>query len=161
MSVKIFMLFVCAAIGTGAGFGFSRMYLRSSAYYSGICELIGELKRSIAVRRDSVVSVMKKFTSKSDRLNSQIAEYISYISSKDGELRISRGFLSSSAYSEVSGFFSSLGGADGEAQVKDLDRYLSKFEADFAAADEKSKKYGPLAIKLGFLFGLCAGILFL
>lgn len=161
MSIKIFMIFLCTAIGTGLGYALSRTYLRTSRYYSGVCELINELKRNISYRRDSVVSVMKRFKSNSERLNSQISEYISYVSSKDGQLKLSRGFLSTSSYAEVSGFFSSLGGSDGETQIKDLDSYYAKFNADFSAASEKSKKYGPLAIKLGFLFGLCIGILFL
>ena len=154
MSVKIFIVFLFAAIGTGLGYALSRTYLRTSRYYSGVCELIAELKRNISYRRDTVVSVMKNFKSGSERLNCQISEYITYASGKDGQLKLSRGFLSSSAFSAVNDFFSSLGKADGETQVKDLDSYYAKFETDFAAASEKSKKYGPLAIKLGFLFGL-------
>ncbi len=161
MSVKIFMLFLCAAIGTAAGFALSRLFLRTSRYFSGVCELISELKRNISYRRDSVVSVMKNFKSKSERLNGQISEYISYVSTKDGELKLSRGFLSATAFSDINAFFGSLGKADGDTQMSDLELYLSKFEAQSAAAEEKSKKYGPLSIKLGFLFGLCVGILFL
>lgn len=161
MSIKIFIVFVCAAIGTGLGFVLSRAYRRKTVYYSSMCELVNELKRNISYRRDSVVSVMKNFKSGSDRLNSQISEYIGYVSTKDGELKLSRGFLPASAFAEINGFFSSLGFSDGESQARELDGYAKKFEAEYSAASEKSKKYGPLAIKLGFLFGLCLGILFM
>ncbi|MCH5350337.1 MAG: hypothetical protein J1F39_00015 [Clostridiales bacterium] len=161
MSVKIFVAFLCAAIGTGLGFTVSRLYAKTSKYYLSVLELITELKRNIAYRRDSVASVMKGFKAGSERLGTQIAEYLAFVSTKNGELKLSRGFLSSSSFSDIVGFFSSLGRADGDGQEKDLDMYYKKFEADYAAATEKSKKYGPLAIKLGFLFGLCLGILFL
>lgn len=161
MSVKIFIVFLCAAIGTAAGFALSKMFLRTSRYYAAVCELIAELKRNISYRRDTVVSVMKNFKSQSDRLNNQIGEYVSYVSTKDGELKLSRGFLSTAAFSEVNSFFSSLGKADGDTQVNDLDMFYSKFESLASGAADRSKKYGPLSIKLGFLFGLCVGILFL
>ena len=161
MSVKIFIVFLCAAVGTGLGFWLSRLYQRTSKYYLSVCELISELKRNIACRRDSVASVMKGFKSNSERLASQISEYIAFVSTKDGDLKLSRGFLSASAFSDVNGFFCSLGAMDQDSQANDLDMYYKKFEADYNAATEKSKKYGPLAIKLGFLFGLCLGILFL
>lgn len=161
MSIRIVIMFICAAIGTAAGYAIMRTYRRNLAYLEDMCNLVNELKRNISYRKDSATAVLGAFGAESAQLKKNIEEYIKFASEKDGKLEISRGTLQKTTYASVCGFFSSLGLYDGAAQLGELEMYGSGFCDLKKAAAEKSEKYGPLAVKLGFLFGLCAGVLFL
>ncbi len=161
MSVKIFAVFIFAAIGTAAGYIVMRTYKRNVSYMRAVCELIADLKRNISYRRDGAVNILSDYTSTDEKLNGNIKEYLSYATAKNGELSLSKGFLPQDAYRQVKGLFSSLGAMDDVGQLNELKLYEDAFSALKKSAEEKSDKYGALAVKLGFLFGLAVGILFL
>ncbi len=161
IGTKILLIFVFTAIGTASGFTVMRAYRRDLAYLSGVCAMIDELKRNISYRKDGAADILRGYKSESDRLTVNIGEYLKYAAEKDGTLEISKGYLSAPVHKAVCGFFASLGRSDGDAQLKELDAYGSSFCKLRDAAKEKSEKYGALAVKLGFLFGLGVGVLFL
>lgn len=161
LGTKLLLVFVFAAIGTAAGFTVMRAYRRDLSYLSGVCAMIDELKRNISYRKDGAADILRGYRSDSERLNVNVGEYLKYVSEKDGTLGISKGFLSAPVHKAVSEFFASLGRSDGESQLKELDAYGTSFAKLRDAAKEKSEKYGALAVKLGFLFGLGVGVLFL
>lgn len=159
MSLKILIVFICAAIGTAAGFYVMKSYRRKYEYLSGICALVGELKRNIAYRRDGAASIVGGMTVDSAHLKKNIDEYVSYAVGKADKPTISRGFLSRDVYAKVCELFSSLGRTDGAAQIDELEMYEKTFDKLCSDAEQKSAKYGAVAVKLGFLFGLGVGIL--
>lgn len=161
MSIKLLIIFICAAVGTLAGFLTMRSYRRSYRYLDGVCSLINELRRNIAYRRDSVASILGSYSTESAQLKKNIAEYIAYASSKDGSPDISRGYLPATVHERVCSLFRALGQSDGEGEISELERFSLEFIELRDKAAQKSEKYGPLAVKLGFLFGLGVGVLFL
>lgn len=161
MTNKLFIIALCAAIGTAAGFFAMKTYKRRLAYMSGVCDMIGELKRNISYRKDSAARVLGAFTTTSAQLKKNIGEYIAYSESKSGTLDISRGFLSSGDHAKVRDLFGALGNSDGASQMDRLNGFSSEFGELKTKAAEKSEKYGALSVKLGFLFGLGVGVLFL
>ncbi len=161
MTAKILILFLCTAVGTATGFFVMKAYRRNLLYMDSVCAMISELKRNISYRRDSAAAILGNFEPKSAQLKKNIDEYLTYVESKDGSLEISRGFLSADSHRKVNEFFKSLGKSDGSSQIGELEMYSQTFGDLKNAAAEKSEKYGTLAVKLGFLFGVGVGILFL
>ncbi len=161
MTNKLFVIALCVAVGTGAGFFMMKAYKRKLAYMTGVCDMIGELKRNISFRKDSAARVLGTFGSPSALLGKNIGEYIAYSGSKNGALDISRGFLSESEHAKVKELFGALGDSDGASQVDKLDAFSDVFGELKAKAAVKNEKYGALSVKLGFLFGLGVGVLFL
>lgn len=161
MTTKFLIVLVCAAIGTATGFLVMRGYKRKSEYLENICKVIAELKRNISFRRDSASVILKTMQTDSAQLRKNIDEYIGFAAAKDGELKLSRGFLDNGEYGKVKELFLSLGTSDDATQLNELDMYADAFSRMRDAAAEKSNKYGALAVKLGFLFGVGVGVLFI
>lgn len=161
MSVKIFVMCICAAIGTCAGYIVMRTFKRNRNYFDGILSMIRELKRNISYRRDSAASILQSAETESAQLKKNIGEYIAYVKAKDGKLELSRGFLSADEFKSVNDLFCSLGRSDGGTQIGELDLFEKQFETFRERAATRYDKYGSLAVKLGFLFGLGVGVLFL
>ena len=163
MTAKLLIIFGCAALGTLTGFIVMKSFGRDLAYITELCALVDALKRNISYRSDSAADILTSFaaTASSAHLKKNVAEYVAFASSKGGELAVSRGFLPKDVYLSASGFFASLGGADRRGQLDALDAYGKDFEKLKAKAEERSTKYGALSVKLGFLFGLGVGVLFL
>lgn len=161
MTAKLLIVFVCAAVGAATGYFVMSAYNRNRLYMESVCAMIAELKRNISYRRDSVAGILGGFETESPQLKKNIAEYSAYAAAKDGELVISRGFLSANDHAKVKELFGSLGVSDGRSQTEGLEAFAAEFDALKKAAIERSEKYGTLAVKLGFLFGLGVGVLFL
>lgn len=161
MTNKLFIIAVCAAVGSLSGFIVLKAYKRKLDYLVGVCDMIGELKRNISYRKDSASSVLGAFSTESLQLKKNIDEYIAFAAAKDGKLEISRGFLSSSDHAKVKELFGSLGVSDGKSQMDRLDEFSNVFSGLRDNAAVKSDKYGALSVKLGFLLGLGVGVLFL
>ncbi len=161
MTNKLFIIALCAAVGAGAGFVMMKAYKRRLAYLSGVCDMISELKRNISYRKDSAARVLGAFSTSSAQLKKNIDEYIAYSESKSGTLAVSRGFLSGGDHAKVTELFGALGNSDGPSQMARLDAFSGVFGELKERAALKSEKYGALSVKLGFLFGLGVGVLFL
>lgn len=159
MSLKIFIVFICVAAGTAAGYVVMSVYKRNFAYLDGVCKLLAELKRNIAYRRDAAASVLGSAAIDSPQLKKNVEEYIAFTSGKADEPTISRGFLSTEVHARVCELFSSLGKSDGSTQIDELDMFGKTFGELRATAETKCKKQGAVAVKLGFLLGLGVGIL--
>ncbi len=160
MSVKILTVFICAAVGTATGYAVLLRYKKIDRYFEGVCGVISELKKNLAYRRDAAVKVLSS-VSADGLLKKQIEEYGAFVQSKDSALEISRGFLPADAHAKVTALFGSLGCSDEKTQLGELDMNAETFGSLKRDAADKLKKLGPLAVKLGFLFGLGVGVLFL
>lgn len=159
MSTKILIIFICAAVGTAAGYLVMKSYRRNFAYLDGVCKLIGELKRNISYRRDVASSVLGALDIESAQLKKNVEEYIAFAGGKDEKPNISRGFLPLEVYTRVCDLFCSLGKSDGSSQLDELNMFGDAFKSMRDGAEQKCKKYGTIAVKLGFLLGLGVGVL--
>lgn len=161
MSVKILLLFVCAAIGTLCGYLIMKKYKRRAEYLDGLCGLIDALSRNVSYRRDSAVKAISAIETGSTLLKKHIAEYGDYAVGKVAAPDISKGFLDDGTYDKVREFFGSIGSFDGATQINELKMYTELFGGLRAEADEKYGKYGAFSVKIGFLIGLLIGVLVL
>ncbi len=163
MTQKILIIVICVAVGTTSGYMVMKTFKRNLGYLTDLCALLDELKRNISYRSDGAAEILGRFAANagSVQLKKNIAEYVDYASSKSGTLSVSRGFLSKDVYTSVNEFFASLGEADRRGQLDALGAFSQAFEKYRERAAERSNKYGTLSVKLGFLFGLGAGVLFL
>lgn len=161
MGIKVFSVFICVLIGTGGGYIIMRTYRLKASYLQGLCALIAELKRNVAFKRESMAKVMRVYSAQNPLLKRNLSEYVAFADGSGDKIGLSRGFLSPSLFKTVDGFFSSLGKSDGATQITELDFYGETFSALSVKAADNLQKYGALSVKLGFLFGLCVGILIL
>lgn len=159
MSIKITMVFICAAIGTIGGYFVMRGYRRNYDYLMEMCKVIERLKLNISYRRDTVVDVLCAIGVKNVLLKRNIQEYAAFVASKTDKPIISRGFLCDEIYADVCDVFYSIGQSDGSTQKEQLVGFLCKFTALRTDAEHKCAKYGAVAVKLGFLLGLGIGVL--
>lgn len=161
MSVKIVIVFLCAAAGTATGYLILCGYRRRFEYYDGLCKLLNELSRNLEYRMDSAASVISRTALSGALLKKHAAEYAEYATGKTPELVLSRGFLRADELESVRGMFASLGASDGKTQANELKAQASAFCAVRDEAKQRLDKYGAAAVKLGFLFGLGACVLVL
>lgn len=161
MSTKLFLICLCVAVGTFCGYLVLQSYKKNYSYMDGVCGLISSLKQNLIYKKDSVPLVLGSMPVSSSQLKKNIDEYIDFTAGKSDKRIVSRGFLSKSAFDEVSELFGALGSSDEGTQTAQLDGFAAKFENLRAEAERKYKKYGTVAVRLGFLLGLGLGVLVL
>lgn len=161
MSTKLFLIFLCVAVGTLCGYVVMLSYKKNYSYLDGVCGMIGALKQNLIYKKDSAPRVLGGLPVSSSQLKKNIDEYIDFTAGKSDKRIVSRGFLSKTAFDEVGELFGAIGGSDEGTQIAQLDGFTAKFENLRADAERKYKKYGAVAVKLGFLLGLGVGVLVL
>ena len=135
MTLKLTLLFMMTVTGTLIGVGLSKRLTGRRRYFEELISLINTL-----------ISDFK---------------FIAYASGDAKELRLPRQELTEREYNFVTELFSALGTYDLDTQVFVLDNYKLKAEEFYATAKEQECRYGRTYVKLGFLFGLAAGIILL
>lgn len=161
MSTRLFLLFLCAAIGTFCGYMILLSYKKNYSYLDGVCNMINALKQNLSYKKDAVPIVLSGLKVGSSQLQKNIREYIGFIGGQSDVRTISRGFLPQSTYDGVTDLFDAIGGSDEHSQNARLDALSLRFEKLREEAERKYKNLGTVAVKLGFLIGLGVGILVL
>lgn len=159
MSTHILIVFICAAVGAFAGYTVMRTYKRNFVYLDGVCKIVDELKRNISYRRDSVATVLQNTKTDSSLLNKHIEKYIEFAHGKTDGPEIDKMFLPEETYRKSFEFFGTIGKADGNSQTDQLKMFGDAFGKMRGEAETKYLKFGAVAVKLGFLFGLGIGVL--
>lgn len=161
MTTKIFLMFLCTAVGTFCGYSVLLSHKRNYVYLDGVCDVINALKQNLSYKKDALPVALGRINVTSRQLKKNIEEYISFASGQSDKRDISRGFLSQSTYNAVTELFGAIGGSDESSQSRGLDALYTRFDKLRSAAETKYKKFGPVAVKLGFLIGLGTGVLIL
>lgn len=160
MSVKILICFLCVATGSACGYFVLIGHRRNFMYADGLCGAIQTLLRNMAYRRDSAARALSSFACSSPALQKNIAEYVSYAEGKSEKLNLSRGGIAVELFAKAGEFLSAIGG-DGNSYLSVLSAFNAECEKLRDEYEKKYKKFGPVAVKLGFLFGLGVGVLVL
>ena len=161
MSTKLFIVFLCAAVGTFCGYMILLSYKKNYSYLDGVCNMISALKQNLSYKKDTVPVVLSGLTVGNAQLKKNIQEYIDFTKGQSDKRVVSRGFLPQSTFNGVQDLFSAIGGSDENSQSTRLETLSVRFEKLRSAAESKYKKFGSVAVKLGFLIGLGAGVLVL
>ena len=163
MGVKPIILMCCVLAGTCVGKGIGSVLSAKRLYF----EELGKLARSVCgdfmFRRTPICELleMEAKTIKSGLLAKNVSEFISYASSGGGELVLGGRGLDERERRVVHDFFASLGRYDLGTQTFVLEGMTAEIGECEKKAAEVEKKWAGLAVKLGFLAGAGAGILFM
>ena len=158
-TAKILVVFLCAAIGTACGYAVMRRYKRDKCYIDGVVKMVDELKHNISYRRDKLSDILGGIAPESDGLKKNIDEYVSYLNGQSETLDLTRGRTPQNVHAQVRELFGALGSSDERTQIERLNGFSETFSKLKCDADERFRKYGSAAVKLGFLFGLGIGVL--
>ena len=158
MMGSVFLLFVCAAIGTLCGYLILLSYKRHYSYLDDACAVISALKQNLSYKKDSVPAVLGRLNVTNAQLKKNIQEYISFASGQSANKELSRGFLPQATFDGVKELFDFIGGSDEGTQGARLDAHLTRFEKLREDAEKKYKGQGRVAVKLGLLIGLAVGV---
>lgn len=161
MSTRLFILFLSVAVGTFCGYMVLLSYKRNYSYLGGVCDMLSALKQNLAYKKDTVPIVLSRLTVTNVQLKKNIDEYIAFAAGQTEGREVSRGFLPQSTFDGVTELFAAIGSSDESSQSARLDEFTARFDKLRADAENKYTKYGSVAVKLGFLFGLGVGVLVL
>lgn len=159
MTLKLTLLFMMTVTGTLIGVGLSKRLTGRRRYFEELISLINTLISDFKFKQCSVGILLSNF--KAAAVKPAVDEFIAYASGDVKELRLPRQELTEREYNFVTELFSALGTYDLDTQVFVLDNYKLKAEEFYATAKEQECRYGRTYVKLGFLFGLAAGIILL
>lgn len=159
MTLKLSLLFMLTVTGTLIGVGLSKRLTGRRRYFEELISLINALISDFKFKQSSVSMLLSSF--KAVTVKPVVDEFISYAAGDVKELRLPRQELTEREHNFVTEMFSALGTYDLDTQVFVLDNYKLKAEEFYAAAKEQERRYGKTYVKLGFLFGLAAGIVLL
>ncbi len=148
--------------GGAIGWYYSSKLRRRRKYLQDALDFVNYLYTDIGFKQSGLESMAKAFVSRCGRdFSLSLTEFIRYISGKDETLDLSRGLLSENQYNNIYNMFSTLGIYDLATQLKVLEGSRRNIEEIFDKVKSTESKFSGNLIKLGTLFGLMIGILFL
>ncbi len=158
MISKLFIMFIFGFSGAMIGFYFFRRLKDKVLYFDELIGYCDYLISDIGFRQQPIGVLTEQYLAKSKSSFGQtLREYSKYL--QGDELKISK--KNTEEEIAIKEFFQSLGNTDAETQVAELKNYKSKFSAYLQKSEKLLNAHGKNYVKLGFLFGLILGILFI
>ena len=163
MGLKPIIMMCCVLAGACVGKGVASALSAKRQYFEELGKLARALCGDLRFRRTPVCELLgeEAKTIKNGLLAKNVSEFITYASSGGGELVLGGRGLDERERRVVYDFFASLGRYDIGTQTFVLEGMSSAIEEYENKAAECEKKWAGLAVKLGFLAGAGAGILFM
>lgn len=163
MGIKTIIVLCCIVAGTCAGKAVGSALTARRLYFDELEKLARSLCGDFRFRRTPVCELLAEQAEgiKSGALKKNVSEFIAYANGGGGELKLGVAGFSAREKRIVYDFFASLGRYDLSTQTFVLGGISEKLVGFAENAGEIEKKWAGLAVKLGFLAGACAGILFL
>lgn len=153
MTTKFLILIAFTAAGTFVGLYINKCYGERALYYRELCGFVQKLLNELPFRKESVSAITREYEMHSKRLSKQLEEYRAGIAPT-----VKTGY-SLAERNELTAFFKRLGTGDLQSELGALSSYAQTFEKKSQLCESDRTKKGALAIKLGFLGGLCIGVL--
>jgi len=158
--ILIFIV-ICGYIG----FGFSSYYNSRLKFFKNLELLFEKLCLEINYSQHKLVSIMQDFSTKNKDVVKLISNYVVCLNQNE-KLTVETLFkeikiLNSEEKNILNLFFMSLGKLDVSNQIKQLENQKEQIKIYYQKADEEAKKYVPLYMKLGIIFGLLLALIFI
>lgn len=143
-------------ISTCLGFFYSRRYSERRRIFESLGAFNSRVKAEVVFSKGSLVSLVKNVES-----DNVATEYIRdfFLEKKESEERLK--IFTKDEKIFFTDYVRRLGQGDKKSQTEYLKSAEMKIGGYISAAEEADKKYRPLCIKLGFLFGLIILIILL
>ncbi|MDD4408522.1 MAG: hypothetical protein PHC47_01615, partial [Clostridia bacterium] len=127
--------------------------------------LFEKLCLEINYSQHKLVSIMQDFSTKNKDVMKLISNYVVCLNDNE-KLTVEALFreikiLNSEEKNILNLFFMSLGKLDVSNQIKQLENQKEQIKRYYQKADEEAKKYVPLYMKLGIIFGLLLALIFM
>ena len=128
---------------------------RKKAYFSDVCSFCENFRHNLTYKQSKLKDVLAEFKFVGEDFKKDIQ---SFLSSPNQRFELCQ-ILSRDEKCDVEKLFSSLGNVDIQTQLTLIDERKSVLDKYCTKYKEKVDKEGKLYVKLGLLFGLCAGVL--
>ncbi|MDD3232039.1 MAG: stage III sporulation protein AB [Clostridia bacterium] len=159
--ILILIVIICGYIG----FGLSSYYSNRLKFFKNLELLFEKLCLEINYSQHKLVSIMQDFSTKNKDVMKLISNYVVCLNDNE-KLTVEALFreikiLNSEEKNILNLFFMSLGKLDVSNQIKQLENQKEQIKRYYQKADEEAKKYVPLYMKLGIIFGLLLALIFM
>lgn len=148
----VILLLLCIFIG----YTFSKKYSDRRKSFEKFKDFNARVKNEVAFSQASLISVIKNLPTDMP-INAYINDF--FIKKEDNAEKLKT--FTDEEKTFIKDYVKTLGQGDRASQGKFLDAAEKQLEKYLAAAEEEDKKYRPLCLKLGFLFGLIILIIML
>ena len=140
-------------LGLLFGRSFYRRIERKRDYFTAARDFCVRFSNDLGFSRNKISDIIDNFD------NDKAAKFKADLSAYLSSAKFKNSFLSRSEKATITDFFSSLGNTDVDTQLSILKGFDAVFHDLALKYDEKIKKDGTLAVKLGFWGGICMGVL--
>ena len=151
--MRIMVLAIIPTLTAILGYLFSVKYGQSRDFWDKFGFWHKKIKAEIAFSQNSLPEIFSE-SKKSDVFSDCVREYVI---GKDKSVKLK--FLSVEESEFLNKYLQNLGRTDKDSQLNFLNSFEPELEKFIHSADNKSKTYRPLCVKLGFLLGLIIFIL--
>lgn len=161
--MKIILILVLVCLCSYVGFGFGKYYKKRKVFFQEFVLLLESLNLDISFSREKIHVILTQKNFKSSSLNKLIENYVNLLQ-KEGfdekELFENVKILKEDEMNLIYNFFKMLGRFNVDLQTKQIQEHKQKILIVSKQCDEEEKKYSPLFLKLGIMFGALLGLIF-
>ena len=150
--IGITIMILCVVIG----YFYSKKYQERKKCFEDLKNFNGRVKNEVNFSQTSLISIVKSISTDT-AFNSYVHGY--FIDKNDSIDKLK--FFNEHERTFVSDYMKNIGQGDKNSQSQFLESSEKQIEKYLDDAIEEDKKYRPLCIKLGFLFGLIILIILL
>lgn len=154
--MKTFLGIILLIISVIIGYFLSKKYTERREFFFQLKGFNESVKKEVLFSKNTIIELVKKLTP-SGKFNN----YIKAFFAKESDLESYLDCLKLEERQYLSNYLSGLGNGDAEEQKKYIESSQADIDKMYTEAFEAEKKYRPLCIKLGFLFGLILLIIML
>ena len=164
--IKFIVLLLLGGACVYIGFRYSQKYKKRADFFQAIVMLCQKFDVEMNYSKERVKNILLNLDAKiKSKLLGVEQNYIAFLNQENPLQKESlfKGvqILKEDERDTIFMFFKNLGRSDLESQSKEIRNFQSRFDAAHQTAQSENKKYGSLAIKLGFIAGLFLVVLFI
>lgn len=162
--MKYIIILIVAILFGYVGYGFSMYYKNRAKFFKSLELLFENLKTEIRFSQAKLIEVLKSYNTNSKEVKIVINNFINCLE-YDLEMNQEHLFknikiLNDDEKNILLIFFKSLGKFDTYNQTNQLENQKNEIASLHKTAEEESKKYTPLYMKLGIILALVVALIF-
>jgi len=156
--LKILVLILIILFSVYVGYLCSKSYVKRRKFLNELCGFLMFLKSEIKFKNNKIINIFENYYNESSCifLKTFLKNYIDTfnLENKSNELFKGVDFLKNEEKEKITNFINFLGKKDLLTQVEEIDIFQQDLLVMVKKIEEDCKKYCPLYLKLGFVFGL-------